>query len=115
MLITLFEIAKTIIISTPLVFLATILYVNLLLGIANVFGGGLKFILSMCTYALYNVVIVAPFLVLLWDVREAIAVTHAYWQIVIAFISYFAVMYPSFKYLFKTKIESLQRAGYFKQ
>jgi len=105
------ELLKSIALGIPIMFFAMVVYINLLLGIACIFGGVFKFILSMLLYIAFSIAVVLP-LVYLVNQTSADEQESTY-NLIAALCGYALIMAPSFYYLGKVKIKELQRAGYF--
>jgi len=105
------ELLKYIGIGIPTMFIAMVGYIYLLLGIAKMFRGAIKFILGMAFYLIFAVVAVSPLLYLIS--KNQLAVQESTYNLVAVLLSYCLIMAPAFYYLGKFKIKELQRAGYF--
>lgn len=97
--------------AVPGAFLATVVYVALLLHIAKHFSGILKVVAAMPVYILYSVVMVAPLFYMLGEFRPEINASGLSMGIVM--LSWGIVVAPSMVYLGKYKIQELRNAGYF--
>ncbi|MDK2750719.1 MAG: hypothetical protein KYX60_08625 [Halomonas meridiana] len=97
--------------GVPGAFLATVVYVALLLLIAKHFSGTLKVVVAMPVYVLYSVVMVAPLFYMLGQFRPEINASGLSMGIVA--LSWGVVVAPSMVYLGKYKIQELRNAGYF--
>ena len=105
------ELLKYIGIGIPAMFIAMVGYIHLLLGIAKIFRGAIKFILGMAFYLIFAVVAVSPLLYLIS--KNQLAVQESTYNLVAVLLSYCLIMAPALYYLCKVKIKELQRAGYF--
>ena len=92
-------------------FIATSIYIRLLLGIAHVFSGPIKFVLGMALYLIFTVLVVSPLFYLISENQPA--VQESTYNLITVLFSYGLIMAPALYYLGKVKIKSLQRAGYF--
>src|SRR5690554_931319 len=97
--------------GVPGAFLATVVYVALLLLIAKHFSGILKVVVAMPVYILYSVVMVAPLFYMLGEFRTEINASGL--NVGIVALSWGVVVAPSMLYLGKYKIQELRNAGYF--
>jgi len=105
------ELLKYIGIGMPVMFIATSIYIRLLLGIAHVFSGSIKFVLGMALYLIFTVLVVSPLFYLISENQPA--VQESTYNLITVLFSYGLIMAPAFYYLGKVKIKALQRAGYF--
>jgi hypothetical protein len=105
------DLAITISIATPIVFVFMVLYIQALLGVARYFNGILKFLLSMVFYIIFAVVIVAPLVFLIDNIR--IQLNESTWYLLLIIFAYGIIVAPSFIYLKNKKLDVLQKAGYF--
>ena len=105
------ELLKAIGIGMPLMLIAMSVYIHLLLGIAKVFRGILKFALGLAVYLIFGAVLVSPFFYLASENQPAIQ--ESTYIFVSVLLSYVLIVAPAFYYLGKVKIKELQRAGYF--
>jgi len=105
------ELIKTIIVGMPVMLLVTAIYVYLLLGIAKIFNGLIKFIIGMVNYLAFSVVIVLPLFYLISSNQPAIK--ESTYTLVAVLFSYLIIMAPGLYYLGKIKLKQLQGAGYF--
>ena len=105
------DLVITISIATPIVFIFMVLYIHALLGVARYFNGILKFVFSTIFYIVFAVILVAPLVFIVDDIR--IQINESGWYLLLMFITYAITIAPSFVYLQKGKLHSLQKAGYF--
>ncbi len=105
------ELLKYIGIGIPVMFIAMVVYIYLLLGITNVFSGGVKFVLGIVLYLIFAVVVVSPLMYLISLNQPTIQ--ESMYNLVMVLFSYCLIMAPDFYYLSKVKLKELQRAGYF--
>jgi hypothetical protein len=105
------DLVITITIATPIVFIFMVLYIQALLGVAKYFNGILKFILSMIFYIIFAVVLVAPLVFIIDNIR--IQLNESTWYLLFMVFAYCVIVAPSFIYLKKVKLNVLQKAGYF--
>ncbi|PSV49857.1 hypothetical protein [Photobacterium indicum] len=105
------QLLKSICLGIPTMFIAMVMYIYLLLGIAKVFSGAMKFMLSMMLFLVFSGVVVSPMFYLISSNQPAIQ--ESTYTLVAVLLSYFAIMTPAVYYLVKVRIKELQRAGYF--
>jgi len=105
------DLVITVSIATPIVFIFMVLYIQALLGVARYFNGILKFLLSMIFYIIFAVVLVAPLVFIIDNIR--IQLNESTWYLLFMLLAYGIIVAPSFVYLKKEKLNVLQKAGYF--
>lgn len=105
------ELLKSVGMGIPIMFIATVMYIHLLLGIAHIFSGIGKFVLGMAVYLVFAVIVVLPLFYLIGENQPA--VQQSTYSFVAVLLSYGLIMAPGMYYLGKVKIKELQRAGYF--
>lgn len=105
------ELLKNIGIGMPVMLAATVVYIYILLGIAQIFSGIGKFVISMAVYLIFAVIVVLPLFYLINENQPA--VQQSTYNLVAVLVSYGLIMAPAIYYLGKVKIKELQRAGYF--
>jgi hypothetical protein len=106
------EVIKTIAVGCVVTSIATYLYVHILLVIAKVSSGAIKFVLAMVPYLVISVVLVAPLVFLVSDFRFVLK--ESAWSMIYVLIAYGVTVFPSFYYLGKVKLIDLRKAGYFR-
>jgi hypothetical protein len=94
------ELLKYIGIGIPAMFIAMVGYIHLLLGIAKMFRGAVKFILGMGFYLIFAVMVVSPLLS-----KNQLAVQDSTYNLVAILLSYCLIMAPALYYPGKVKIE----------
>ena len=106
-----FDLIKIIVLGIPVVFTVTVIYAYLLLAIARVFSGVVKFSVSMVLYLIFSFLMVCPMLYLInmnkLEIKESTTTLFA------VLFGYAVMLAPAMYYLIKVKMKALQRAGYF--
>jgi hypothetical protein len=105
------ELLKYIAIGMPLMFIATMVYIKLLLGIAKVTSGIPKFVLGMVVYLIFALALTMPLFYLI-SINQP-AVQESTYSLIAVLVSYCLIVAPALYYLGKVKIKELQGAGYF--
>ena len=105
------ELLKNVGIGMPVMLAAIVVYTYILLGIAQIFSGIVKFVIGMAVYLIFAVMVVLPLFYLINENQPA--VQQSTYNLVAVLVSYGLIMAPAMYYLGKVKIKELQRAGYF--
>jgi len=105
------ELLKTVCLGVPIMLLLMVTYLNLLLLVARMFTGIIKFIIGMMLYIVFSVVLVSPMMYLIRIIQPVIQ--DSKYTSLAVLLSYFIIMTPAIYYLVKVKKKELQRAGYF--
>jgi len=105
------ELLKNVGIGMPVMLAAIVVYTYILLGIAQIFSGIVKFVIGMAVYLIFAVMVILPLFYLINENQPA--VQQSTYNLVAVLVSYGLIMAPAMYYLGKVKIKELQRAGYF--
>lgn len=92
-------------------FLATVVYVALLLSLAKRCTGMIKVLVAMPLYLLYSVLMVAPLFFMIGEYQSEIQASFLSLSIVL--VSWGVAVIPSIMYIHRYKIQELRNAGYF--
>jgi hypothetical protein len=101
----------SVVIGIPVIFISVVAYVHVLLAIAKVFSGIIKFVISMMVYLVFALIVALPMFYLISQNQPA--VQESIYSLIAVIFSYCLIMAPAFYYLGKVKIKELQIAGYF--
>lgn len=106
------ELLKTFVIATPTIFVATAVYIYILLSISRFYSSFAKYTLVIGLYLIFAIIIAFPLFYLIG--KNQLAIRESTYNLMAVLVSYCLIMAPSLYYLSRVKIKELQRAGYFR-